>query len=195
MKTMDKNKIEEERTHIFREILEALVYTHERKIIHRDLKPANIFWDERTRKIKLGDFGVATNLNEDKFGLIKKDFSEDRIDMSDKTKGVGTPIYRAPEQTKSGRYNEKADIYSLGIILFEMYYNFSTRMERQILITQLSKNGIFPTDFKNIEVRKLIKSLVSENPADRPSARSLRLAVRNTYFGQVASTIANPSHF
>lgn len=170
------------------------MYIHDRKIIHRDLKPPNIFWDEKNNRIKLGDFGVATNLNEDKFHIMKKDASEDRIDISDKTKGVGTPIYRAPEQLESGRYNEKADIFSLGIILFEMNHTFSTKMERQQTLLQL-KSGVFPAEFKNIEGRKLIKSLLSKNPADRPSARSLLLSVRNNYFGQIVSTITNPKHF
>jgi serine/threonine protein kinase len=72
------------------------------------LKPANIFFDKKKQKIKLGDFGLATTMEESLF-----------------EKGtIGTPLYRAPEgYVGTSKYAEKVDIYSLGIILFELYYN------------------------------------------------------------------------
>lgn len=57
------------------------MYLHDKKIIHRDLKPANIFFDKQKQRVKLGDFGLATTLED-----------------SQLEKGiVGTPLYRAPE--------------------------------------------------------------------------------------------------
>lgn len=62
------------------------------------------------------------------------------------TARVGTHLYMSPEQTNGQNYNYKVDIYSLGIILFEMLIPFSTEMERVIALTNLRKS-IFPENF------------------------------------------------
>lgn len=67
--------------------------------------------------------------------------------MSDKTKAVGTGFYRAPEQLKSHKYNEKVDIYSLGIIMFELFYHFRTAMERTDVLKEITFNHQLPKDF------------------------------------------------
>lgn len=90
----------------------ALYECHRRKnkqiILHRDLKPANIFLDENNNA-KLGDFGFARALAQ----------SQDGQSVYANTY-LGSPYYMSPEQCNGQEYNEKSDIWSLGIILYEL---------------------------------------------------------------------------
>jgi serine/threonine protein kinase len=92
------------------ETLESVDYLHKQKpqIIHRDLKPTNILIAFKTdgRFVKLADFGLA-----------KLQESEEQSH----TCGVGTQKYMAPEVLISGKYNTKADVYSLGVIIPELF--------------------------------------------------------------------------
>lgn len=90
---------------IFKQIADAVKMLNLSGIVHRDLKPANILLTEDNR-IKLADFGVARLFNS----------QEDKMMES----VVGTPYYMAPEVVLKRSFNEKADLWSLGIILFEM---------------------------------------------------------------------------
>ncbi|KAI9315705.1 kinase-like domain-containing protein [Dichotomocladium elegans] len=90
--------------------------------------------------------------------------------------GVGTRTYAAPEQLEDPprMYDNKVDIYSLGIILFELYQPFSTAMERACAIDQL-RHGVFPDGFveKYPKVSALILWAMDTNPSHRPSAYQL----------------------
>jgi serine/threonine protein kinase len=90
------------------EIIECVNYLHERKIIHRDLKPANILITDGIigRFVKLGDFGLS----------VTHQFNESHTQCS------GTLKYMAPEVIKSRKYDTKADIYSLGVIIEEILH-------------------------------------------------------------------------
>lgn len=88
-------------------ICDALDYMHKRGIVHRDLKPENVmvFLDD---EIKLIDFGIA----------MKEDAR--RLTFVNVSSLLGTPDYISPEQVKGGRGDQRSDIYSVGIILYEM---------------------------------------------------------------------------
>lgn len=104
-------------------------------MIHRDLKPVNIFLDSRDQ-VKIGDFGLATT----SFLALQQSHevtvSSSRADHigSSHTGNVGTALYVAPElvgKASKSTYNQKVDLYSLGIIFFEMCHRpFATGMER-----------------------------------------------------------------
>jgi serine/threonine protein kinase len=87
----------------FGQIAQALDHAHHQGIIHRDLKPANILLDERGNAY-LTDFGIAKVLNSNLTGSAI----------------IGTPAYMSPEQAHGGTLDARADIYSLGIVLFEV---------------------------------------------------------------------------
>ena len=60
------------------------------------------------------------------------------------TRGVGTSLYAAPELSKNGKYDSKVDIYSLGIVLFELLVPFNTRSERATVLQSLHKSRLNP---------------------------------------------------
>jgi serine/threonine protein kinase len=85
------------------EVLAALDYAHHHDIVHRDIKPANILLEADTDRPLITDFGLATTTR-----------------GSQQDVGVGTPIYMAPEQMWRGRVDGRADIYAMGMMLYEM---------------------------------------------------------------------------
>jgi eukaryotic-like serine/threonine-protein kinase len=93
---------------IARQICEALVYMHGQHVVHRDLKPENILISAADGKIKIMDFGIAL------------DESARRLTWSGLSSTIGTPDYMAPEQVSGRRGDERTDVYSLGVILYEM---------------------------------------------------------------------------
>ncbi|KAI7871464.1 kinase-like domain-containing protein [Spinellus fusiger] len=99
-----------------------------------------------------------------------------KLPQRTRTIGVGTRTYASPEQlaVPAQAYDEKVDIYSLGIILFELYVPFTTAMERASAIDRL-KSGIFPTGFVEHYPKEsaLILWMMDKDPFHRPSAKRL----------------------
>ncbi|KAM6359828.1 eIF-2-alpha kinase GCN2 isoform 2-T2 [Alca torda] len=168
---------------LFREILDGLAYIHEKGMIHRDLKPVNIFLDSDDH-VKIGDFGLATDHPANAVVSKQEENRSDSFAISDPsgnlTGMVGTALYVSPEvqgSTKS-TYNQKVDLFSLGIIFFEMsYHPMSTASERIFVLGQLRLPSIvFPKDFdevKNAKQRSVITWLLNHDPAARPTAVEL----------------------
>ena len=102
-----KIKDEKELIHITREMVTALTYLNNRNICHRDLKPDNILYDHISEKIKIIDFGIS-----------KKTFS--RGQRRDMLTVIGTHFYMAPEIFIGGGYDESVDLWSLGVIVFNL---------------------------------------------------------------------------
>ncbi|CAK8677764.1 unnamed protein product [Clavelina lepadiformis] len=168
---------------LFREILEGLVHVHQQGMIHRDLKPQNIFLD-RNDHVKIGDFGLATARTRDYETPV-----ESLDEVSSKSEGadsgmtgvVGTALYVAPELQsvkKRSLYSQKVDIYSVGIIFFEMFYpGLETKMERVKVLGKLRTPSItFPHDFKEelMEREALItRWCLDHEPSKRPTASEL----------------------
>ncbi len=107
-KILDEGRIPQERAlRIAIGILDALDYIHANGVVHRDLKPENIMVDEHDN-VKLIDFGIAS------------DAGARRLTYANFTATLGTPNYISPEQVKGKRGDGRSDIYSMGVILYEM---------------------------------------------------------------------------
>jgi len=105
---LDEGRISQNRAiHIAMGVLEALDYIHANGVVHRDLKPENILVDDNDN-VKLIDFGIAS------------DISSRRLTYANITAALGTPDYIAPEQVKGKRGDARTDIFSMGVILYEM---------------------------------------------------------------------------
>ncbi|XP_055836159.1 eIF-2-alpha kinase GCN2 isoform X3 [Solanum dulcamara] len=160
--------------HLFRQIVEGLTHIHGQGIIHRDLTPNNIFFDARN-DIKIGDFGLAKFL---KLEQLDQDVdASEMIGVSvDGTGQVGTYFYTAPEiEQMWPKINEKADMYSLGVVFFELWHPFDTAMERHIVLSDLKQKGEVPPAWaaEFPEQASLLRRLMSPSPSDRPSAVEL----------------------
>jgi predicted Ser/Thr protein kinase len=90
------------------EVAEGLQAVHDTGIIHRDLKATNVMLD-RTGLVRLMDFGIAKQLQEDTSGITAT------------AQMVGTPEYMSPEQVRSEKLDGRSDVYSLGILIFELF--------------------------------------------------------------------------
>ncbi|XP_012065156.1 eIF-2-alpha kinase GCN2 isoform X2 [Jatropha curcas] len=170
------NHFDKERAwHLFRQIVEGLAHIHGHGIIHRDLTPNNIFFDARS-DIKIGDFGLAKFLKLEQLDHDTTLPTDTNCVSIDGTGQVGTYFYTAPEIEQGWpKIDEKADMYSLGIVFFELWHPFGTAMERHIILSDLKQKGQLPpswvTQFP--EQASLLQRLMSPSPSDRPSATDL----------------------
>ncbi len=170
--------------HVVMQICRGLKYVHSRKLIHRDLKPGNILLPEGN--VKIGDFGLSRYvLDKELRGLVKqqsiqqslfkregdgaKQLRTEASISNDITNGVGTYLYMAPEITSGGIYDQKADIFSLGVILLEASCVFQTVMERVAVLTNARTCSI-PKDYVNPDMHDLLLGMLQLNPLNRPTA-------------------------
>ena len=86
-------------------VAEALAYAHKQNVVHRDIKPANIMYELESDTVKVTDFGIAriTDSSKTKTGLV-----------------LGTPSFMSPEQLAGKKVDGRSDLYSLGVMLFQM---------------------------------------------------------------------------
>ncbi|KAF8625587.1 hypothetical protein AX15_005296 [Amanita polypyramis BW_CC] len=130
------------------------------QILHRDLKPDNVFLDDNNT-VKLGDFGLSKALAQASFANTY----------------VGTPYYMSPELMQEKAYDSKSDIWSLGCLIYELcalkppFHEAKTHAELSICI----RNGRIPPLPRGYSqaLSNVIKSMLSLNPAMRPSAAQL----------------------
>ncbi|MEQ1845343.1 MAG: serine/threonine-protein kinase, partial [Nitrospira sp.] len=87
------------------QLASALAYAHTQGVIHRDLKPANVLVDSKGTA-KLTDFGIAAAMDE--------------AALTSAGQVIGTPEYMSPEQARGGKIDGRSDLYSLGIVMYEM---------------------------------------------------------------------------
>lgn len=138
----------------------AMEYLHSRHILHRDIKTMNVFL-MKNGSVKLGDFGIATVL---------------RNTMGMASTVCGTPYYFSPEICKNKPYNNKSDVWALGVLLYELAtgrHPFDGNSMQQLMqrIVRGTYNPL-PSHFSR-EFRKMVDWCLQKDPARRPSIRQM----------------------
>ncbi|KAI6215243.1 Non-specific serine/threonine protein kinase [Aphelenchoides besseyi] len=162
---------------IFKEILLGLQCMHSYSL--------RISFLDSNWTVKIGDFGLATRAlfhSDDDNTVVKNPNSSNALQPS-MTKNIGTTLYIAPEAKESERkvYNTKFDIYSLGIVLFEMLLKPpATRIERVRILEKLRDEMVVPSEtYDNLpsshrqSAEKLLKWCLKRDPSERPTATEL----------------------
>ncbi|KAM6201727.1 eukaryotic translation initiation factor 2-alpha kinase 3 [Rhynchocyon petersi] len=156
--------------HIFLQIAEAVEFLHSKGLMHRDLKPSNIFFT-MDDVVKVGDFGLVTAMDQDE---------EEQAALTPmpvyatRTGQVGTKLYMSPEQIDGNSYSHKVDIFSLGLILFELLYPFSTQMERIRTLSDVRNLNFPPLFIQNYPCEfMMVQHMLSPSPIERPEATDI----------------------
>ncbi|NXD69481.1 E2AK1 kinase, partial [Eolophus roseicapillus] len=158
---------------IFQELLEGVCYIHSMGVMHRDIKPRNIFLHGSDHHVKIGDFGLACK--DLLWDHADQWFKIERKNGLTHTSGVGTCLYASPEQLQGSHYDFKSDMYSMGVILLELFQPFGTEMERTEVLTCLRNGQIPHTFYKKWPIQaKYVKLLTSQSATERPTAAQLR---------------------
>ena len=166
---------ENEILHYFYEILEGLYYLHKNRVIHRDLKTLNIFLTEKNH-IKIGDFGVSKKLINN--NIYAYTF-------------VGTPYYLSPEICLNKPYDEKCDVWSLGVVLYELItLNKPFDSESQMgLFMKILKgkpapiNNTIKHSYSKKLINLIIENLLDKDPLTRYSIQqTINSGIFNKFF-------------
>ncbi|WP_284976440.1 protein kinase [Arthrobacter sp. efr-133-TYG-104] len=152
------------------DLADGLSYIHHHGIVHRDIKPANILLvdynnDDSRVRAKLTDFGVAM--------LAAKDRLDDNSGTS------GTPAYLSPEQALGEPVGTASDVYSLGLVLLEGLTGIVPYPGAPLesALARLLRDPHIPEDLAPAWAR-VLTAMLSREPAERPSAREVSLALR-----------------
>ncbi|GMT15467.1 hypothetical protein PFISCL1PPCAC_6764, partial [Pristionchus fissidentatus] len=168
---LERNQLSREASkmkHWFTQIVSAVEYIHGRGVIHRDLKPSNILFVEEDR-LKICDLGIATERSEcDPAKRIELDDESELNDVPDRTFNIGTALYMSPEQM-TWDYNNKVDIFSLGLIFAEMCLPMAGKVRSEVF-----------SDFKSGKCNKVLLPLPSEMIAFLQWLTQLDITLRPT---------------
>lgn len=162
---------------------DALAYAHVRGMVHRDVKPGNILFNERNEAV-LADFGIAR--------------LAEGSQLTQESTTVGTPAYMAPEQVSGSDVDGRADLYSLGVILYELLAGqppFKDDGSVAVMLRHLTESVPRVSQFldeHNAELDAVILKALAKNPADRYETAELFAAELRAALGLAAPQNLTP---
>ena len=144
---------------------------HGAGLVHRDIKPANIFLhqDRSTEVVKVLDFGIAKLLDD----------ADPTHQLTAEGRVLGTPAYMAPERFNDEPYDGCADVYSVGIMLYQMLGGRLPFKDRDLVKLAMMHMSEKPEPLRRLNrevpasVEKVILNALAKRPEDRPTAREL----------------------
>jgi serine/threonine-protein kinase len=172
----------EQKEHLMIQLLKGLDYAHKNQIIHRDIKPENIFIDKNLT-LKIGDFGLALS-SEDNF--VTNPYSI-----------VGTPSYMSPEQVRGAKLTPQSDLFSTGVVLFELFSGKNPFLRDNVSLTL---NEIISYDETNLpeiikelpqNIQEILLLLLKKKIADRVQSAEEILTTLNVNLEQPTIVVNN----
>lgn len=149
----DRSLPEEIVRFIARQLVQALHYLHSHRVLHRDMKPQNVLLGAGSR-VMLCDFGFARAIPQDTTVL---------------TSIKGTPLYMSPELVQEKPYDHRADLWSLGIILYELFVGHPPFFTNNIysLISLIVQKDVDYPDSMSCSLRSFLSGLLTKRPESR----------------------------
>jgi serine/threonine-protein kinase len=152
----------EEAVAIVMQITDALIHAHQNKVIHRDIKPHNILYNNG--EVKITDFGIARTITQST--------------ITHTGSVLGSIHYLSPEQARGGWTDEKTDIYSLGIVFYQMLTGqlpFMGETPISVILKHLEDDYVYPREIRPEipqSVENVIRKMLEKNPRNRYSSSS-----------------------
>jgi serine/threonine protein kinase len=158
---------------VINQVVEGLAYAHARGLVHRDLKPANVLLD--AGGLKLADFGIGGAVSRraaqaSRIGTV----ASDALSLAEQVslyRGAGTPLYMSPEQRRGDAPDPRHDLYSLGVMWYQLLVGDVTRELHPGWDRELEKKYSVPRE--QIELIRSCVGLIEERPADAIALQKL----------------------